>query len=55
MGTKMHEDCKGAVREMVLRNPLEFLYIKSVEKYIRCFCSHDLCPIPGVDADEKVS
>ena len=54
MGTKMHEDCKGAIREMVLRNPLEFLYIKSVEKYIRCFCSHELCPIPGVDADEKV-
>ena len=52
--TKMHEDCKVQIREMVLRNPVESLYIKSEKKYVLFFCSHVLCPIPGRDLQEKV-
>jgi hypothetical protein len=53
--TKMHEDCKVQIREMVLRNPVESMYIKSEKKYVLFFCSHVLCPIPGRDIQEKVA
>ena len=55
VGSKLHEDCKSTIRKMVLRNPLEFMYIKSVDKYVLCFCSHALCPIIGMNAQAKVS
>ncbi len=54
-GSKHHEDCKKAIKEMVLRNPFEFLFLKSVSKYILCFCSHPLCPLTGSTPEENVS
>ena len=54
-GSKYHEDCKKAIKEMVLRNPFEFLFLKSVSKYILCFCSHPLCPLTGSTPAENVS
>lgn len=54
-GTREHEDCKNAIKEMVLRNPLEFMYIKSVKKYVQLFAAHKLCPINGISEVEKVS
>jgi len=53
-GTKEHEDCKNAIREMVIRNPVEFMYVKS-ENYLHVFVSHELCPIYGSSEAEKVS
>ena len=52
--TKLHEECKVQIREMVLRNPIETIYIKNERKYCLFFCSHVLCPIPGSDLQEKV-
>ena len=54
-GTKEHEDCKNAIREMVIRNPLEFMYLKSEKNYLQVFASHELCPIHGSSEVEKVS
>ena len=53
--TKLHEDCKLAIREMVLRNPIEFMFTKSVRKYISQFVVHPLCPMEGISIDERVS
>lgn len=54
-GTRLFEECRSAIREMVLRNPLEFMYIKSEEKYLLRFVSHPLCPIKGSSDAEKVN
>jgi hypothetical protein len=53
--TKLHEDCKQAIRNMVLRNPIEFMFMKSVKKYISHFVQHPLCPMEGMRTDERVS
>jgi hypothetical protein len=53
--TKLHEDCKQAIREMVLRNPIEFMFMKSVKNYISRFVVHPLCPMEGISIDERVS
>ena len=53
--TKLHEDCKQAIRNMVLRNPIEFMFMKSVKKYISHFVEHPLCPMEGMRIDERVS
>ena len=53
--TKLHEDCKQAIRNMVLRNPIEFMFMKSVKKYISHFVQHPLCPMEGMRIDERVS
>ena len=55
LNTKIHEDCKVQIREMVLRNPIEAIYIKNEDKYAFFFCSHVLCPIAGRNVQEKVS
>jgi hypothetical protein len=40
---------------MVIRNPLEFMYLKSEKKYLQVFAAHELCPIHGSSEVEKVS
>ena len=53
-GTKLQEECKTASREMVLRNPLYFMYCKSSKKFITRFVANKLCPIVGACDKEKV-
>ena len=52
---KVFEDCKQFIRSMVLKNPIQGLYIKSAQKYVVYFCSLPQCPVPGTDVTSKIA